>query len=69
VGGTADVKGTEGYKMKWFWQNRATWGSRLLAIWLIASGALALSGTVLPHANQILSVLAIVAGIMLLLQR
>jgi hypothetical protein len=55
--------------MKWLWQTRATWGQRLLAIWLIATGLLALTGTPIPHANQILSVLALAAGVLLLLQR
>jgi hypothetical protein len=45
------------------------WGQRLLAIWLIATGLLALSGTSIPHANLILSVLAVAAGVLLLLQR
>ena len=55
--------------MKWLWQTRATWGQRLLAIWLIATGLLSLTGTFIPHASQILSLLAIAAGVLLLLQR
>jgi hypothetical protein len=55
--------------MKWLWQTRATWGQRLLAVWLIATGLLALTGTSIPHASQILAVLALAAGVLLLLQR
>jgi hypothetical protein len=55
--------------MKWLWQTRANWGQRLLAVWLIATGLLLLTGTSIPYANQILSVLAIAAGVLLLLKR
>ena len=55
--------------MKWLWQTRATWGQRLLAVWLIATGLLALTGTIVPHANLILSLLAVAAGALLLVQR
>ncbi len=41
----------------------------MLAVWLIATGVLALSGTAVPHANLILSLLAIAAGVLLLMQR
>ena len=58
-----------GRKMKWLWQTRANWGQRLLAVWLIATGLLALTGTSIPHANQVLSVLAVAAGVLLLLKR
>ncbi len=40
-----------------------------MAIWLIATGLLALTGTTVPHASQILSVLAVAAGALILLQR
>ena len=55
--------------MKWLWQTRATWGQRLLAVWLIATGLLALTATTVPHASLILSLLAVAAGVLLLLQR
>jgi hypothetical protein len=55
--------------MKWLWQTRATWGQWLLAVWLIATGLLALTGTTVPHANLILSILAVAAGALILLQR
>ncbi len=55
--------------MKWLWQARANWGHRLLAIWLIATGFISLTGTFIPYAPLILSVLAIAAGVLLLLQR
>jgi hypothetical protein len=55
--------------MKWAWQTRTTWGQWLLAIWLIATGLLSLTGASIPHANQILSLLAIAAGVLLLLKR
>jgi hypothetical protein len=55
--------------MKWLWQTRANWGQRLLAIWLIATGVVSLTGVFIPHAALILSVLAIAAGVLLLMQR
>jgi hypothetical protein len=55
--------------MKWFWRTRANWGQRLLAVWLIATGVLSLTGTSIPHAQEVLSVLAVAAGVLLLLQR
>ncbi len=55
--------------MKWLWQTRATWGQRLLAVWLIATGLLALTGTTVPHANLILSLLAVATGVLLLVQQ
>lgn len=55
--------------MKWFWQNRTSWGQRLLAVWLIATGILTLSGTTIQYAPQVLAVLAIIAGALLFVQR
>lgn len=55
--------------MRWPWQTRATWGQQLLAVWLIATGLLALMGTAVPHANLILSLLAVAAGALLLFQQ
>ena len=40
-----------------------------MAVWLIATGLLSLTGTSIPHAQEILSVLAVAAGVLLLLQR
>jgi hypothetical protein len=57
--------------MKWFWQTRAAWGERLLAIWLIATGILALTGVgaTIPHVSLIMALLAVAAGVLLLLKR
>ena len=57
--------------MKWLWQTRAAWGERLLAIWLIGTGVVALTGVgaSIPHVNLILAVLAVAAGVLLLLKR
>jgi hypothetical protein len=42
-------------------------GTILLAVWLIAAGALPLLHLAIPHEGTILSVLAIAAGVLLLL--
>jgi hypothetical protein len=51
------------------WRGTNGWGTRLLAIWLIASGSLALLGAHFPQAGPILSVLAIAAGVLILMRR
>ncbi len=48
------------------WGKTNGWGTTLLAIWLIASGALPLLETTIPGAKLMLSGLAIAAGILLL---
>ena len=53
----------------WIWRGQRTWGAVALGTWLIATGALALSGIVVPHSPQILALLALVAGVLILLQR
>jgi hypothetical protein len=55
--------------MAWLWHTRGNWGERLLAIWLIATGLLPLLGRPFPHSGEVLAVLAIAAGILLLLRR
>jgi hypothetical protein len=42
-------------------------GTTLLAIWLIASGALPLVHIAIPYARQLLDIVAIAAGVLLLL--
>lgn len=51
-----------------FWGRTNPWGTRLLAVWLIATGALPLVGITIPGAGLILSALAIAAGILMLMQ-
>jgi hypothetical protein len=55
--------------VNWLWRTRANWGERLLAVWLIATGLLPLVGKSVPHSGEALSVLAIAAGILMLLRR
>ncbi len=51
--------------MKW----RKNLGMLLLAVWLIATGLIALLGVRIPSAGLILAILAIAAGVVLLLRR
>src|SRR5262249_34430800 len=53
----------------WAMRLPANLGMMLLAIWLIAEGAVHLLNISLPESGRLLNVLAIVAGILLLLKR
>jgi FtsH-binding integral membrane protein len=44
-------------------------GMLLLSIWLIATGLIALLGVTFPAAEQIMAILAVAAGVLLLLKR
>jgi len=44
-------------------------GILLLAIWLIATGLLPLTKARLPHSDTVLNVLAVLAGVLILLGR
>jgi hypothetical protein len=44
-------------------------GTTLLAVWLIAQGVLALVPIAIPFIGQILAILAIAAGVLILLER
>ena len=55
--------------MRWFWRTERNWGLTLLAVWLIATGLLPLMDVTIPHVGQILSVLAVAAGILILMRR
>ncbi len=55
--------------MKWFWQNHLNWGFTLLGIWLILTGVLPLLGIAVAHSGTILSILAVAAGVLILLRR
>ena len=44
-------------------------GMLLLGIWLIASGVIGLLGTVVPLSNIILPIMAILAGVLIILRR
>ena len=49
--------------------NRRKWGMTLLAVWLIVAGVLPLLRVEIPHSGTILALLAIAAGVLLLLDR
>ena len=55
--------------MKWVWQTRTNWGEKLLAIWLLLTGLLPLLGSPVPNAHHLLAILAVAAGVLLLLRR
>jgi hypothetical protein len=44
-------------------------GTILLGVWLIASGLLPLLGISIPHSGLVLNLLAIVAGVLILIDR
>lgn len=52
-----------------FWRRTRNLGMLLLAVWLIATGVLPLLAIHAPWTGQILSVLAIAAGILILMER
>ena len=45
------------------------YGPILLAAWLIASGLISLLGANIPHSGQVLNVLAVAAGVLILMDR
>ena len=49
--------------------NRRKWGMTLLAVWLIVMGLLPLLRIDIPHSGTISALLAIAAGVLLLLDR
>ena len=49
--------------------NRRKWGTTLLAVWLIVMGLLPLLSIDIPHSGTILAVVAIAAGVLILLDR
>jgi len=51
------------------WRRTNGWGTRLLAIWLIATGSLPWLGAHIPQAGPILSLLAIAAGVLIFMRR
>ena len=51
------------------WMGTKNLGMLLLAIWLIATGALSLMHASFAHEGEILSALALAAGVLLLLER
>ena len=55
--------------MKWKWHVQRDWGRTTLGIWLVATGVLPLLGIVVPHGGQLLAILAIAAGILILMGR
>ena len=55
--------------MSWNWRRQQEWGHLLLGIWLLATGLISLLGIVVPHSGQVLAILAVAAGIFLLMRR
>jgi hypothetical protein len=49
--------------------NRRKWGMTLLAVWLILAGVLPLLRADIPYREPILAVLAVAAGVLILLDR
>ncbi len=45
------------------------YGPIVLAVWLIASGALALTGASVPYSGPVLAILMIAAGVLILMDR
>jgi hypothetical protein len=45
------------------------YGTILLCVWLIASGALSLLGRSIPYSAPVLAAMAIVAGVLILIDR
>jgi hypothetical protein len=45
------------------------YGTILLCVWLIASGLISLLGASIPHSGLVLNLMAIAAGVLLLLDR
>ncbi len=52
-----------------FWKRTRNLGMLLLGVWLIASGALPLLSIHAPWSGSLLSVLAVAAGILILMDR
>ena len=55
--------------MFWRWRAQRKWGQMALGVWLIASGLLPLLGVSFLHSAHILALLAVVSGILILMQR
>jgi uncharacterized membrane protein HdeD (DUF308 family) len=61
--------------MRWPWLRKPSrWGTILLGVWLIAWGALQLLPRLapqlhIPYAELLLGVIAVIAGVLLLLER
>ncbi len=58
-------------RLPWrMWRRPSRWGALLLGVWLIAWGALQLVPRLqFPYAETALAVLAVAAGVVLLLER
>jgi hypothetical protein len=54
--------------MAWFKRNRPL-GLVLLAVWLVVHGVLGLVTVNLPYLPQVLAILAIAAGVLILIER
>jgi hypothetical protein len=52
-----------------FFKRSRNLGTILLGAWLIASGLISLLGVSIPHSGLVLNLLAIVAGVLILIDR
>lgn len=55
--------------MRRFWHAQPNWGHMALGIWLIAGALLPVLGITIPYSGQLLAILAVVAGVLILMQR
>ena len=51
------------------WRGTRSWGFPLLGIWLIATGILPLINVNIPAIGPIMSIVAIAAGVLILIER
>ncbi len=51
------------------WRRRRPWWFILLAVWLIATGVIQLTGRSIPYSEYLLPAIAIAAGVLLILDR
>ena len=55
--------------MTWRWRRVRNWGQLALAVWLIATCLVSVLEISMPHLGLILSLLAVAAGVLILLDR
>jgi hypothetical protein len=51
------------------WRPKSDWGHTVLAIWLMATGLLPLLGVTVPYLGHLLAILAVAAGVLILMHR
>jgi hypothetical protein len=55
--------------MQWRWHSQRSWSQLALGVWLIATGLLPLLNISIPYGGQLLSLLAVVAGVLIIMRR